>query len=61
MRWWQDHLQPIWKPIAGGCHLNRAIDELIKQGGFRIERLDTGYLKGLKPMNFMYEGSARPR
>jgi ubiquinone/menaquinone biosynthesis C-methylase UbiE len=56
---WQDRLTPFWKRIGGGCHLNRAIGELIKDAGFRVERLDTGYMKGPKPMTFMYEGSAR--
>jgi len=60
MRWWQDHLTPAWKHLSGGCHLNRAIDELIENAGFRIERLDKGYMQGPKPMTFMYEGSARP-
>jgi ubiquinone/menaquinone biosynthesis C-methylase UbiE len=61
VRWWQDRLTPIWKRLGGGCHLNRAITELITAGGFRIERLETGYMRGPKPMTFMYEGSARPR
>ena len=60
VRWWQDHLTPMWRCIGGGCHLNRAIGDLITGAGFRIERLDTGYMRGLKPMTFMYEGSARP-
>lgn len=60
VRWWQDHLQPVWKPMAGGCHLNRAIGELIETAGFHIEHLDTGYMDALKPISFMYEGSARP-
>jgi ubiquinone/menaquinone biosynthesis C-methylase UbiE len=60
VRRWQDRLNPCWKPIAGGCHLNRPIAELIERSGFRIERLDTGYAKGPKPMTFMYEGIARP-
>jgi ubiquinone/menaquinone biosynthesis C-methylase UbiE len=61
VRWWQDRLTPMWKQIGGGCHLNRAISELIEGAGFRMERLETGYMKGPKPMTFMYEGSARPR
>jgi ubiquinone/menaquinone biosynthesis C-methylase UbiE len=61
VRRWQDRLNPIWRPLAGGCHLNRAIAELIESVGFRIERLETGYMRGPKPMTFMYEGSARPR
>jgi ubiquinone/menaquinone biosynthesis C-methylase UbiE len=60
VRKWQDNLTPAWKCISGGCHLNRAIAELIESAGFRVERLDTGYMPGPKPMAFMYEGSARP-
>ena len=60
IRWWQDRLTPMWRRIGGGCHLNRAISDLIPDAGFRIERLDTGYMRGPKPMTFMYEGSARP-
>ena len=61
VRWWQDHLTPAWKHLSGGCHLNRAIDELVENAGFRIERLDRGYMRGPKPMTFTYEGSARPQ
>jgi ubiquinone/menaquinone biosynthesis C-methylase UbiE len=58
---WQDRLTPVWKRIGGGCHLNRKIDDLIKAGGFRIERLSTDYLKSApRPFAFIYEGSARP-
>jgi len=59
--WWQDILTPMWKSIGGGCHLNRAIGSLIEGAGFRFERLETSYMRGPKPMTFMYEGSARPR
>jgi ubiquinone/menaquinone biosynthesis C-methylase UbiE len=61
VRWWQEHLNPIWTPIAGGCRLDRPIANLIGEAGFRIESLTTGYAPGLKPMTFMYEGSARPQ
>lgn len=61
VEWWQDRLTPAWKHIAGGCHLNRAIAGLIEDSGFRLERCDTGYMPGPRPMTFMYEGSARPR
>lgn len=60
VRRWQDALTPAWKHLAGGCHLNRPIAELIAGSGFRIERLETGYMPGPKPMTFMYEGAARP-
>jgi ubiquinone/menaquinone biosynthesis C-methylase UbiE len=55
---WQNALTPLWKRIGGGCHLNRPIDQLIVAAGFRIEGLKTGYMKGPKPMTFLYEGEA---
>jgi len=61
VRWWQDRLTPIWKRLGGGCHLNRAIADLISRAGFHIERLHTGYMRGPNPMAYMFEGSARPR
>ena len=60
MQRWQNWLDPAWKRLAGGCHLNRAINRLVEEAGFRIEQLDTGYLAGRNPMTFMYEGAARP-
>jgi ubiquinone/menaquinone biosynthesis C-methylase UbiE len=57
---WQNRLTPCWKCFAGGCHLNRKIDDLIEESGFRIERLDKGYLRGPNPLTYMYEGIARP-
>jgi len=56
---WQDKLTPAWKRVAGGCHLNRKPDDLIRSAGFRIDDLETGYLKGPRPMGFVYAGSAQ--
>ncbi len=56
----QNYLTPAWRRISGGCHLNRPIQEVVEASGFRFDRLETGYMRGLKPMTFMYEGSARP-
>lgn len=56
---WQNRLTPVWRRIGGGCHLNRPIERLIREAGFQLERLETGYMKGPKPMTFMYEGMAR--
>jgi SAM-dependent methyltransferase len=60
VRRWQDLMTPAWRHISGGCHLNRPIPALIEAAGFRIDRIETGYIPGPKPMTFMYEGSARP-
>jgi ubiquinone/menaquinone biosynthesis C-methylase UbiE len=61
VRRWQDRLTPVWRRFSGGCHLNRPIRSMIEGDGFRIERIETGYIPGPKPMTFMYEGSARPK
>ncbi|QHS09215.1 class I SAM-dependent methyltransferase [Sinimarinibacterium sp. NLF-5-8] len=55
---WQDRLNPLWKPLAGGCNLNRDIPELIRAGGFNIVELKQGYLPGPKPMTYVYSGVA---
>ncbi|MBV1877029.1 MAG: class I SAM-dependent methyltransferase [Pseudomonadales bacterium] len=43
---WQDRINPIWKPIAGGCNLNRKIPQLIEQSGFNIQTMEAGYIPG---------------
>lgn len=57
---WQQRLNPLWGSIAGGCNLNRKIDDLVAQAGFRVVDLRTEYAKGPKPMSFIYCGRARP-
>lgn len=60
VRKWQDRLTPVWRRLSGGCHLNRPISDLTKTAGFAITEIETGYMKGPKPMAFMYQGRARP-
>jgi len=55
---WQDRLTPLWKRIGGGCHLNRRIDEMIKQAGFQIPELTTSYIPGPRPLTYTYQGIA---
>jgi ubiquinone/menaquinone biosynthesis C-methylase UbiE len=60
VRRWQRRLNPLWRPLAGGCNLDRKIDELIGLGGFRLTAIATGYAKGPRPMSYIYQGRARP-
>jgi len=41
---WQSRIDPFWGKIAGGCHLNRDIPELIRSSGFQIQTMDEMYL-----------------
>jgi len=43
---WQSRIDPFWGKIAGGCHLNRDIPELIRSAGFQIQTMDEMYLPG---------------
>lgn len=60
VRCWQEWLTPAWKRLAGGCHLDRPITDLIRNAGFDIEEIETEYIPGPKPLTFTYRGSARP-
>jgi len=31
---WQSRIEPIWKRIAGGCHLTRPVTQAISEAGF---------------------------
>ena len=41
---WQRRIEPIWKRIAGGCHLTRPITTAIAAAGFSIIRQDSMYI-----------------
>lgn len=57
---WQDRLDPLWSRLAGGCHLNRKMDDLVREAGFRIDALANSRLPGPRTHTFLYEGRARP-
>ena len=61
VRRWQNRMNPIWKQMGGGFNLNRPIPNLIEQGGFKINNIETMYIPGWKPASFNYWGSAVQR
>ncbi|WP_375170045.1 class I SAM-dependent methyltransferase [Marinobacter sp.] len=59
-RTWQHRITPGWKKLAGGCHLNRHIADLIREAGFEIIELENLYLpKAPKIAGYIYLGRAR--
>jgi len=56
---WQDRLTPFQQRLAGGCHLNRPIDQLVRNSGLELIRLENYYLDGPRPFVYMFEGVAR--
>lgn len=55
---WQDRLTPWWKPLAGGCHLNRDVAAMLRDGGFRATELVTAYLPGPRALTYVTRGVA---
>jgi SAM-dependent methyltransferase len=55
---WQNRLTPFQRRVAGGCHLNRPIDQLVLNSGLELTRLENYYAKGPRPFGYMFEGVA---
>jgi ubiquinone/menaquinone biosynthesis C-methylase UbiE len=58
VRRWQERLTPLWRPLAGGCHLDRDIPALLRAGGFQIREVQSSYLQGPRPMTWVWRGWA---
>ncbi len=59
---WQNRINPLWKKIAGGCHLNRNVEQLLLAEGFAIEELEKKCMTGVPGvLGYNYRGIARPR
>jgi len=43
---WQRRIEPVWKRLAGGCHLTRPVTSAIAAAGFAVRRQDSMYVPG---------------
>ena len=59
VRRWQNRLDSAWGRIAGGCHMNRDIPDLIAKGGFEITNDERMYVPGVKALCYNYWGEAK--
>ncbi len=55
---WQDRVDPFWTRFADGCHMNRPIDRLIEDAGFKFSRVDRFRARGPGLLAHMYRGVA---
>jgi ubiquinone/menaquinone biosynthesis C-methylase UbiE len=60
VRNWQRRLDPYWTRVAGGCHLDRPIPQMIRGAGFAIDTVHEGYIPGPKISAYEYRGAATP-
>jgi ubiquinone/menaquinone biosynthesis C-methylase UbiE len=56
---WQRRLTPLWSRLGGGCHLDRAVADLLGEAGFVFEQLDQGHVEGPQVFSYSYRGIAR--
>lgn len=54
---WQDRIQPLWMPLAGGCHLDRDVPALLRASGLQAQ-VDQGYIGGPRVLTYHYWGQA---
>jgi ubiquinone/menaquinone biosynthesis C-methylase UbiE len=58
---WQRRIEPVWKRIAGGCHLTRPVALNLERAGFRLDNFDSMYLPNTPRFAGWNEwGQARP-
>ena len=57
---WQRIVEPVWKRMAGGCHLTRDVPALLGAAGFKLAELDQLYLPGPRLATFNTWGVALP-
>jgi ubiquinone/menaquinone biosynthesis C-methylase UbiE len=61
VRRWQERTEPLFQWAFEGCHVTRDIPALIREGGFRVERMETGYLARFpKSGSYCFWGVASP-
>lgn len=59
---WQRRAEPLFQWAFEGCHVTRDIPAIIQEGGFQVERLETGYLARFpKSGSYYFWGVARPK
>lgn len=57
---WQRRVEPVWKRLAGGCHLTRPVSGTLEAAGLAAQRLERMYLPGApRLMGWVEWGEAR--
>jgi ubiquinone/menaquinone biosynthesis C-methylase UbiE len=61
VRAWQSRIEPVWKALAGGCHLTRDAVAELERAGFTIETLEELFVEQTPRFaGFHQIGRARP-
>jgi ubiquinone/menaquinone biosynthesis C-methylase UbiE len=47
---WQQRVEPVWKQVAGNCHLTRDTEAAIREAGFEIVEIERDSLRKAFPL-----------
>jgi ubiquinone/menaquinone biosynthesis C-methylase UbiE len=47
---WQRRVEPVWKRVAGNCHLTRRTEQAMLAVGFQIERIERESMRKATPL-----------
>lgn len=56
---WQDRLNPLWKSVFDGCHINRDIGQLIEAAGLELRSLEHPHIRAPRIAGYVYLGRAQ--
>lgn len=56
---WQRRIEPVWKVLAGGCHVTRDVEKMFRDTGYELDDPQTMYVPGPKFASYMTWGTAR--
>jgi len=48
--WWQHFVEPLWRRLAGNCHLTRRTEEALVAAGFTIDRIQRESIRKVMPL-----------
>ncbi|GAA4865175.1 class I SAM-dependent methyltransferase [Actinomycetospora straminea] len=57
---WQHRLDGLQQRLAGGCHLTRPVDRLVRDAGLTVTDVAHPSLRAPGPMSYLYLGAATP-
>jgi ubiquinone/menaquinone biosynthesis C-methylase UbiE len=55
---WQDRLNPLWKAIFDGCHINRDIAQLVSGAGLDLRSMEHPPMRAPRIAGYVYLGRA---
>jgi len=55
---WQDRLNPLWKVIFDGCHINRDIAQLVSGAGLALRGIEHPRMRAPRIAGYVYLGRA---